>query len=72
VDFIWADVQGAEENLINGAKDTLKNTRYFYTEYSDEELYRGQINKSRILRMIPGFSIVKDYGNNILLKNTSI
>ncbi|MEN9248224.1 MAG: hypothetical protein Q6L50_08560 [Gloeomargarita sp. GMQP_bins_120] len=37
-DFIWADVQGAEVDLIQGGLQALANTRYFYTEYANTEL----------------------------------
>lgn len=36
IDLIWADVQGAEMNLIQGAAKTLSHTKYFYTEYENE------------------------------------
>ena len=72
VDFIWADVQGAEEELILGAKHILSRTKYFYTEYSNEELYKNQINKKTILEMLPWFEERKDYGTNVLLKNRDI
>ena len=39
IDFIWADLQGAEIDLIRGGRCALEHTRYFYTEYSDQELY---------------------------------
>jgi hypothetical protein len=45
IDFIWADVQGAEEDLILGGLDTLrKRTKYLFTEYNNSEMYEGQIN----------------------------
>ena len=72
IDFIWADVQGAEEDLIKGGLKSLNNiTKYFYTEFSNEELYKGQPNLSKILKLLPNFKIVKRYGNNVLLKNKS-
>ena len=42
VDFIWADIQGAEGDLVAGAHSTLARTRYLYTEYSNDEWYEGQ------------------------------
>lgn len=69
VDFIWADVQGAEEDLIAGARNTLAATRYLYTEYSNLELYEGEISLRQILAMLPDFELVKDYGNDVLLRN---
>ena len=69
IDFIWADVQGAEEKMILGGSKALSNTRYFYTEFSDNQLYEGQINLSEITKLLPNFEIQKMYGTNVLLRN---
>ena len=70
IDFIWADVQGAENDLIKGGMTALSNTRYFYTEYCDQELYDGEIGKQDIINMLPGdWELIEDYGGDILLKN---
>lgn len=69
VDFIWADVQGAEADLIMGGRNTLSRTRYLYTEYSDEELYEGQICLSEILLALPNFTVRATVENNVLLEN---
>ena len=59
IDFIWADVQGAERELIEGGKETLnKKTRYFYTEFSNEELYEDQPTLDEICRLLPNFKII--------------
>ncbi len=71
VDFIWADIQGAEGDLITGGKETLANTRYFYTEYSDEELYEGQPTLAQLQSMLPTFSIVRRYPMDVLFENLS-
>lgn len=72
IDFIWADVQGAERDLINGGLHTLENTRYLYTEYSNVELYEDQPTLEEILDLLPGFSIVKLYKGDVLLRNTAL
>ena len=79
IDFIWADVNGAEEELILGGINTLKRyTRYIYTEYSDVELYSNQINKSKLLDLLlPEFTCIGEYDvknthGNILCKNTML
>jgi FkbM family methyltransferase len=76
VDFIWADVQGAEADLIEGARDTLKRTRFLYTEYSNRELYEGQSDLKRLLGMLPDFRVVHryqgevhQYQGDVLLRN---
>ncbi|MEG3437519.1 FkbM family methyltransferase [Pannus brasiliensis CCIBt3594] len=70
IDFIWADVQGAEEQLIKGGLETLKKTKYFYTEYSDRELYENQINLNKIKELLPSFEFICFYASNVLFKNT--
>lgn len=70
VDFIWADVQGAERELIAGGLETLRRTRYFYTEYSNRELYEGQITLGGILSLLPDFQVVTRFIEDVLLRNT--
>lgn len=72
IDFIWVDVQGAEREMIEGAIEILKKTRYLYTEFDDVELYEGQPNLNDILKMLPDFKVVKFIENNVLLKNDKI
>lgn len=72
VDFMWADVQGAERELILGGLETLSRTRFFYTEYSDEELYEDQIDLAGILQLLPDFTIERKYPSDVLLKNTKL
>jgi FkbM family methyltransferase len=68
VDFIWADVQGAESDLILGAQETLRRTHYFYTEFNDDEQYEGQINFATLngLMMSLGFGLLHKYPNDAL------
>lgn len=66
VDFIWADVQGAESDLILGAQDTLAKTDYFYTEFSNDEWYEGQINFQLLSSLLSGFSLVHQFRNDAL------
>jgi FkbM family methyltransferase len=77
IDFIWCDINGAEENFILGATETLKQTRFLYIEFSDSELYEGQISKDKILELLPDFELMGIYnfkGNfgNLLLKNKKL
>lgn len=70
IDFIWADTQGAEGELIRGGLNTLNNkVRYFYTEYSNEELYEEELNKNEILKLLPNFKLLRDFGGDLLLEN---
>ncbi|MDH4023503.1 MAG: FkbM family methyltransferase [Gammaproteobacteria bacterium] len=69
VDFIWADVQGAESDLIEGASRILASTRYFYTEYSNSEWYEGQITLPGLVQMLPDFELVRRYPMDVLFKS---
>jgi FkbM family methyltransferase len=69
IDFIWADVQGAEIDLIQGGRRALAQTRYFYTEYANDELYEGQIPLRDILKLLPNFQLVYRFSHDVLLKN---
>ena len=72
VDFIWADMQGAEGDLIAGGRETLAKTRYLYTEYSNDELYEGQPTLAQLASMLPNFSIIRRYQNDVLLENMAL
>jgi FkbM family methyltransferase len=51
IDFMWVDVQGAEDLVFSCAQETLKNTRYVYTEFSNYELYAGQLTLEKLLAL---------------------
>jgi FkbM family methyltransferase len=73
IDFMWVDVQGAEDLVFSGAKETLKRTRYVYTEYSNVELYENQLNLNQLLKLFgDSWEIVHDFGGDVLLKNKDI
>ncbi len=69
VDFIWADVQGAESDLIDGAARLLRATRYLYTEYSNDQWYEDQINLPGLVQKLPDFEIVRRYPMDVLFEN---
>lgn len=70
IDFIWADVQGAAGDLITGGTNTWKNVHYLFVEYDNSELYSGEkIGLDSICAMLPGFTVVEDYGGDVLLRN---
>jgi FkbM family methyltransferase len=71
-DFIWADVQGAESDLVEGAAQFLKSSRYFYTEYSNEECYEGQITLAGLQEKLPDFELIKRYPMDALFKNRQL
>ena len=69
IDFMWVDVQGAEDLVFSCAQTTLKNTHYVYTEYCNQQLYEGQLNLQGVLKLFPGFKVLIDYGGDVLLEN---
>ena len=74
IDFIWADVQGAEDLLIKGGKVTLDTkVRYLYTEYSGKEYYENSPNMNTIKELLgDNWVIVRDFGTDVLLKNITL
>ncbi len=70
IDFLWVDIQGAEEEMILGGTDILPKTKYIYTEYSNDEMYEGQITLKRILELLPDFEVIGYFDfDNVLLRN---
>jgi len=72
IDFIWADVQGAEGDLVRGGRRTLERTRYLYTEYSDDELYEDQVPLHELMRLLPEFRVVELWPDDVLLENRNL
>jgi hypothetical protein len=68
---MWADVQGAESDLIEGAARFLRSVRYLYTEYNNDEQYEGQITLAGIANRLAGFELVRRYQSDVLFKNKS-
>lgn len=73
IDFIWADVQGSEDLLIAGGSKALQRTRWFYTEYYNEEVYAGQASLERIHKGLPGdWEMVQKWETDALFRNKVI
>ena len=68
-DFIWADVQGAESDLVEGAARFLRASRFLYTEYSNKELYKGQITLAELREKLPDFDLIVRYRSDALFRN---
>ena len=70
IDFIWADVQGAEAKMVDGGQNILKATKYLYCEYSNAELYDGQKQLNEWIEKLPGsWKVVEQYPHDILLES---
>ena len=72
IDLICADVQGAEGDLIDGGRQALARTRFFYTEFSDREWYERQVKLATITPKLPGFQLVEKLETDALLRNSSL
>jgi len=77
IDFIWADVQGTEERMIIGGRNTFDHkVKYLYTEYS-LDLYEGSPTMERILELLPSYELVELFeptihGGDMLLVNKEL
>ena len=69
IDFLWMDVQGAEGDVIAGAQNILPHVRYVYTEYSNNELYEGQLSFRQLVSRLPSFEVLTRFPGDVLLKN---
>ena len=71
IDLLWCDIQGAERDMIEGGRATLRKTRYMMIEAEPEvELYEGQALKPELIAMLPEWEIIKDFGYNLFMRNT--
>lgn len=64
IDFVWMDTQGAEREVLTGAKNMLPNIDYIYTEYYDEEMYKTCASLDEIKSILTGFELVADWRFN--------
>ncbi len=69
IDFIWMDVQGAEIDVFRGGINTLNKTRFIYTEYNNQELYKGQLNLRHLMKYLKQFSVIIRYPGDVLIRN---
>ncbi len=72
IDLIWADLQGAEVDMIEGGTRTMKMTRYLFTECYEKPLYEGQINLQGILNRLKNFELVWREKDDVLLRNKDL
>jgi FkbM family methyltransferase len=68
IDFIWADIQGAEHLMIAGAKGMLSEIDFIYTEYSPQH-YEGSVGLKELCAMLPDFDVYHDFGGDVLFVN---
>ena len=69
IDFIWADVQGAEKRMIAGGTKAFGVTRFLYTEYSAGGFYEDDATLKDIMDALPGWRLIEKYESDALLCN---
>jgi len=69
IDFIWMDVQGAEIDVFRGGINALTKARFIYTEYSDNELYKGQFNLRQLMKYLKNFNVLIRCPRDVLFGN---
>jgi len=52
IELIWADVQGAQRDLIEGGRETLGRSQYLYIECHQQPLYDGEPTQEELLEML--------------------
>ena len=72
INLIWMDTQGAEFKILTGASQVLKKCLYIFMEYSIFELYSGQMTLKSMLKLLPGWRVVRLYPHDVLLVNTEL
>lgn len=71
IDFIWADIQGSEYDMLKGAGDMLNNIGMLFLEYSPLELYKGQKDLKAILSLFDDrWEVVEITPTDVLIKQT--
>lgn len=69
IDLLWVDIQGAERDMITGGQIALSRSRFLFMEAEEIEMYEGQALKPELMAMLPGWTLMQDFGCNILLRN---
>ena len=75
IDFVWADMQGAEYDMLLGAKNILPEIRYLYLEYADIELYEGQKSVDDYMELLNkngNWKILHQYRTDVLIENEDL
>jgi len=81
IDFIWSDIQGAEKDMIEGAGDALRISRYLYTEYGELSPYIGALTREDTIVLLQknGFELIPEFSSfsdekigNLLFSNKNL
>lgn len=69
IDILWVDVQGSEREVILGGREALHHTSCLMIEVEDAEIYRGEALRPELMHLLSGWTLVKDLGGDLFLRN---
>jgi FkbM family methyltransferase len=73
IDFIWADVQGAERDLIEGGRRILENTKVMFLEQEGYRLYEGQWLFPEMMRILGrDWKLACRFPSDVLIYNSRL
>ena len=75
IDFIFADIQGAELEMIKGAKEMMSKIKFMFLEKSDNhKLYGNQPLTEELVAFMKenNFEVAKAFDSDILFYNTKL
>jgi FkbM family methyltransferase len=73
IDLIWADIQGAEKDLILGGPETLRRTKYMLLEQEGYRLYEGQwLLREMMEALRPDWKLACRFPSDVLLYNSAL
>jgi hypothetical protein len=73
IDFVWADIQGAEKDLILGGAEALRRTKYMFLEMEGYRLYKDQwLFKELMQALQPQWKLACRFPSDVLLYNTAL
>ena len=67
--LLWADLQGAEPDMIRGGQKILARTRFLYAEVPEREEYDGQLPLDQIMHLLPSWTVEMRWPGDVLLRN---
>ena len=71
IELMRLDTQGAEGDILKNCPIALSLTNYIFTEYSDIELYEGQVSLMELDKILVNFEIMQVFENDVLFRNKS-
>ncbi len=69
IDLLWADIHGAEKDMIAFGQKALKRTHYLFVECFDHPVYEGMATRAELLAALPGWTVIETFPWNMLLIN---